>query len=53
MSKVINLRRTRKAKARDEKRAKSNLNPGTADKSAVKRLDEAKHDGHKLTRDDD
>jgi|GEM_PF-6375811 len=51
MSKVVNLRRARKAKTRVAKREATAAKTGT-DKTAVTRLEKARHDGHRLPRDD-
>jgi len=50
MSKVTNLRRYKKSKARDEKRAQTKATPPKSALDLVrarKALDQVKHDGHK------
>ena len=52
MSKIVNLRRARKARARDEKRAESARRTGTADRDkAEAEREAARHEGHRLDRD--
>ena len=51
MSKVVNLRRARKTRERDAKRADTARKTGT-DKAAVTRLETTRHEGHRLDKDD-
>lgn len=51
MSKPINLRRARKARVRDAKRAETAARTGTG-KNPVTRLETKRHDGLKLDKDD-
>jgi hypothetical protein len=51
--KVINLRTARKSRLRAEKREETARKTGTGKPDRDAALKDARHEGHKLTRDDD